>query len=163
MGGTPPGPPPGGAGRGLFRAPQGLDDLALVVAVAPLHLPAGGRPLIGKRLRAHDVLDEAVVLDAVAVDDGSQVGKAVVRGSHRRLPALAFVQLAVAEEAVDAVVAAVQARRQALTDGVRQPLTERAARHLDARDRPGLAVALQAAAEPPEGEQLLEGPGAAHG
>src|SRR3972149_1815817 len=113
-----------GAARGLFRALQGLDDLALVVAVALLHLPAEGAPLIGKRLRAHDVLDEAVVLDAVAVDDGSQGGEAVVGGRPRRLPDLAFVQLAVAEEAVDAVVAAVQARRQAPTDGGRPPLTE---------------------------------------
>src|SRR3990172_4209057 len=151
------------AGRRRSRALQRLDDLVLVVAVDLLHLPAEGAPLIGERLLAHDVDDEAVVLDAVAVDDRREVGEAVVRRRHRRLPALALIQLAVAEEAVDAVVAPVEPRRQALADRGGKPLAERAARHLDAGDGPGLAVALQAAVQLAERKQLLEGEVAALG
>src|SRR5579885_442218 len=72
-----------------------------VMAVHLMHLPAEGAPFVRKRLDAHHLLDLAVELKAVAVDDGDEIASLVMGGGHGGGPDLTFLHLAVAEENVD--------------------------------------------------------------
>src|SRR5688572_15403793 len=102
---------------------QGVDHGVLVVAVDFLHIPAESTPLIGKGVLTHDVLNIAIILHAVTVNDGCEVAELVVRSRHRCFPDLAFIELSVTQEAIDSVIPSVEARRQTLTDGERETLS----------------------------------------
>src|SRR5690242_2081317 len=95
----------------LPRRAEGAQDVLHVVAVALDHVPAEGAPLVGERADPADVLDVAVDLLAVVVDDGAQLVELAVAGEHRRLPDLSLLLLTVAHHAVDAPRVAVDARR----------------------------------------------------
>ncbi|GBD15081.1 hypothetical protein HRbin25_00972 [bacterium HR25] len=122
------------------------------VAVRP-HPAAGPLPLAVAGVAA--VVGEAIVLDAVVVHNGDEIVQAVVGGAHGRLPGLALVAVAVGQEAVDAVIAAVQARSQGQTHAEGEPHPQGAGRHLHPRRHPHDGVPLQAAPQPTEGEELV--------
>ena len=102
---------------GLHRA-QNVDDFLHVVAVDVANFPAERRELLGKVAWIAYLLCIAVNLQAVAIDDCDQVVELVVRGEHRRLPNLAFLAFAIAEEGEHAMFVAIepQARRKAACD-----------------------------------------------
>src|SRR5437899_2304045 len=87
-----------------------LDHLREIVAVGDhAHVPVEAAPLLGERLGIHDLLDRAVELDLVVVEDDDQLFGLVLAGRHRGLPHLPRLRLAVAEQAEDAPPVAVQA------------------------------------------------------
>ena len=66
-----------------------------------------GAQLVGQRLEAHVLGEEALGLDLVVVDDEDEVVELVVAGGHEGLPHRALVALAVAHEHVDHAVVVV--------------------------------------------------------
>src|SRR5216683_461366 len=95
----------GAAGR--LRLVEGLRDLGDVVAVDLHHGPAERLPLGDDRLEVQDLLHEVVELDLVVVEDDHEivermVGLTELRCRHRGFPHLPLLDLAVAEDAVDA-------------------------------------------------------------
>ena len=98
----------------------------------------------------------AALAQAVHVEDADQVVELVVGRLVERLPDRAFGHLAVAEQHPDAVgqlVEVLAVQRHADADG--QPLAERAGRHVDVGQDVRVGVALQAAAELAQGQQLV--------
>ena len=79
---------------------QGGVHLAHVVAVDLDDVPAEGAPFGGHVPQGFDVVDGAVELDAVGVDDGADLVQTVGGRGHGRLPDLALLDLPVAEHDV---------------------------------------------------------------
>jgi len=77
-----------------------------------------------------------------------------VGGRHGRLPDLALVALAVAQQDVGIAVPLVQAARQRHPDGEGQPLPQGAGGHLDAGDGVAVGVALQRGVYLAQGAEL---------
>src|SRR5215831_13646110 len=76
-----------------------VEDLSQPVdtmAVALEHPEAEARPLVDQRLHALDVEHTTGRLDFVVVDDGRQVGQAMLISTGGRLPDGAFIDLSVA-------------------------------------------------------------------
>src|ERR1051325_7951335 len=118
----------------LRRLVQRVHQLLDSVAVYFEHLPVERLPLVLCRVKGHDVLGKAVLLDAVAVKYSYQVVQLEFRSRHGRLPYLAFVRFAVAYQDVNAIFPAVQPARKGDADPDREPNALRAARILYARD-----------------------------
>ena len=97
-----------------------------VVAVDLDGVPAEGAPFVGQRLDFHDVLYEAVELDAVVVHDGDHVVDLVESAGHGGFPDLAFLDFAVAQQHVGAGRAAVEPRREPHSERQREPFAQRA-------------------------------------
>src|SRR5579883_3157668 len=133
---------------------QGLLDLREIMAVDGLGMPAEGLQLVGHGLDAHDLAHGAVDLAVVVVDDHRQVVELELGRGHERLPDLAFLQLAVAEDAIGPVILLVELGGQRHADGHRKPLAERPRGHLDARQALAVGMALQRAAELAQGHEL---------
>ena len=112
------------------------------------HLSASG-------VDVHDVLHEAVQLDAVVVHDGHQVVHLVERADHGRFPDLAFLNLAVAQHHEGARRAAVQPRRQRHAEAERQALAQRTGGGFQAGDEAHVGMALEDAAELAQRVQLV--------
>src|SRR5882724_2280933 len=139
------------ASRGLCLVER-LRDLADVVAVDLDHRPAEGLPLRDDRLDVEHLLHEVVELDLVPVEKDHEVVEGVVRLAelrrrHRGLPHLAFLDLAVAQDAVDPRGGAGQLEPERQTERDRQPLAERAGRGLDAGQRGPIGMPLERRAE----------------
>ena len=119
-----------------------------VVAVALDDVPAERLPFLRQRVGRHDVVDGAVELDVVAVDDGNEIVELKLRRAHGRLPDGALVELAVAHDGVGVAVKPLElhAERHALRGA--EADAERAGRHVDAarvRGRVALEVGVDAA------------------
>ena len=96
-----------------------------VVAIHLDDVPAEGAPLIGERLEIHDVLHEAVELDAVVIDNAhtlSSLWNAPTMAASQIWP---FLTLAIAEHAVGARRTAVEPRRQTHAERERKSLAQR--------------------------------------
>ncbi len=130
-------------------------DRRVVVPVAGHDVPVERAPLVGDRVQAHHLFDEAVDLSLVVVEDDAQVVELELGRRHRRLPDLPLLRLAVADHRVDAELVAVQLRRQRHPDRDREPLAERSGRRLDARREEVRGVALHRAAQPPQRRQQI--------
>src|ERR1700728_5489156 len=76
-------------------------QLSQVVPIHNSYLPTEGAPLLVKWLQAEHLIDPAKALPPIAVHDGRQVAKLVVRSEHRGLPCRPLVALAVAESYID--------------------------------------------------------------
>ena len=130
-----------GAPRRGLRLVERLADLGDVVAVDLEHGPAEGLPLGDHGLEVEDLRHEVVELDLVVVEDDGEVVERVVglaelgRG-HGRLPHLALLDLAVAEDAVHARGRAGELEPEGHAERDREALAERAGRGLDARAAP---------------------------
>src|SRR5438876_833317 len=158
-----------GVGHDERRRPPGglrlIERFVDVVHVVPVDLedgPAECLPLRHDRLEVHDLRHEVVELDLVVVEDHAEVvertvGLAELRPRHRRLPHLAFLGLAVAEDAVDARTggAELEAERQSERD--RQALAQRARRCLDPGQRAPVGMTLERRAELAERDELRLG------
>ena len=132
-------------------------DLVDVVAVDLDRVPAEGPCAVGVGVEIPAVHRLAGLAEPVDVDDRGQVVEAVVCGVLERLPDRSLGHLAVAAQdpyAVGQLIEALAGERDA--DADRQSLAERAGRHVHPRQH-RRGVALEAAAEPPERQQLLVG------
>ena len=123
---------------------EGLEDLAQVVAVDDLGLPAEGGELAVDRVHVQDLLGGAGLLEVVAVDDQREVVELILGGRGGGLPVLALVELAVAGHDVGVIALLVDPGRQRMADADREPLAERAGRRLDAGEPLHVGVALRA-------------------
>src|SRR2546422_225455 len=121
---------------------------ATMVAVDLDHRPAERLPLLDDRLEVEDLRHEVVELDAVFIEDHGEVADAMrglseLRPRHGRLPHLAFLDLAVAEDAVHAVRLVAEAKTERQPQRDRQALAERARGRLDAGQRRPIGVTLE--------------------
>ncbi len=112
---------------------EGLEDLAHVVAVDDLRLPAERGELAVDRVHVQDFFGRPGLLKMIAVDDQRQVVELVLGRRRGGFPVLPFAELAVAGHDVGVIALLVDAGRQGVADADRQPLAERAGRGLDAR------------------------------
>src|SRR5947208_11295818 len=125
-----------GAGDDRDRPPRRRAQRALeggvVMAVDLGDDPAEGAELLAQRLEREHVADPAEALEAVRVDDQAQAGRRQVAGERHGLPDRALVELAVADEAEGAGVAAVGAVGEGAAERDRHAVAERARGELDA-------------------------------
>ena len=116
----------------LFAAAHGqriehFVDLLHVVAVGQLaHVPAKGCDALAKIVGVDRLADEAAALAAVLVHDHNEIAELVVARVHDRLPVRAFLQLAVADKAVDPAFGAIDTGRHGHADGDGHPVAQRA-------------------------------------
>src|SRR6266571_62770 len=158
-----------GVGHDERRRPAGrlrlIERFVDVVHVVPVDLedgPAERLPLRHDRLEVHDLRHEVVELDLVVVEDHAEVvertvGLAELRPRHRRLPHLAFLGLAVAEDAVDARAGGAELEPERQSERDRQALAERARRCLDPGQRAPVGMTLEWRAELAERDELRLG------
>ena len=101
---------------GLIPRPASLfectDQRLHVVAVHSHRLPSEARVLVGQRFHLHHVFHPSIDLQAIAINHGDEVGEAVVAGLHGGFPHLAFLLFAVAHQAKNFVLFAIEARSQ---------------------------------------------------
>ena len=115
---------------------------------------AEAAPFVGKRLELLDVRGRASRLDLVVVDHGGEIVEPVLAGAHRGFPDRAFVDLAVAHDHEDAVVALLRIRAaSAMPTPIDKSMSERAGRGFDARH---LAVFRMAAENAVARQKRLE-------
>ena len=89
---------------GLAGLGEGGAQLSEVVAVGDLdHMELERTELIGDGHRGVDLLDGAIDLQAVVVDDQAEVIERVVARKHSGLPHLALLNLAVAQQGIGAI------------------------------------------------------------
>ena len=134
-----------------------------VVPVDLDHVPAEGAPFRRERIGVEILGNRPRSGKFVVVEDGREVVELVERGGHRGRPDLAFVDLAVAEDAVDAGVALVDLRRHRHAAGDAQALAQRAGVGLDARRAVDFRMALQDRAEDLQRPQRFHGDAAQFG
>ena len=117
------------------------------MAVDLVHLPAEGLPLVAQRFHADHVVDLAVELVAVAVDDGDQARQLVVRGEQRRFPHLPFLHLAIAQHHEHVEVSLAHAAAQGHAGAVGERVADGAGTEIDARHLGHVGVVAQRAAQ----------------
>ena len=113
------------------------------MAVDDQRRPAKRLGLVLEALPALLRRDVVALAEPVAVEDGDDVGELLVGDEVHRLPDLAFARLAVADQAIDRLVDAVEPRGGAEPRRHRQALAERAGRRVEegkAQRRVGMAV-----------------------
>src|SRR2546423_7415313 len=147
--------------RGLGLVER-LVDLRHVVAVDLDHRPAERLPLGDDGLEIEHLADEVVELDLVVVDDDGEVvermiGMAEPGRRHGRFPHLALLDLAVAEDAVDARGRARELGAERQPERDREALPERAGGRLDAGQRDTVGMALERRAELAQRDQRVFG------
>ena len=101
-----------------------------------------------------DAVYGAVDLQSVVVDDHAQVIQVIAGGEHQRLPDLALLALAVPDQGIDSVPAAVQPGGKRHAAGGRDTLPQRAGGHIHARDMLHIRVPLQEGINPAQVCQL---------
>ncbi|ODT76887.1 MAG: hypothetical protein ABS76_29390 [Pelagibacterium sp. SCN 64-44] len=121
-----------------------LDD---VVAIDHMHLPAESAPFLVQRLDGDDVIDLAVELVAIAIDNGDDVGKRMAGSVERRFPDLPFLHLAVAEQHEDVEILALDARAMGHADAIGKGMADGAGAEIDAGHLAHVGVVAQGAAE----------------
>ena len=139
---------------GLCLVKRGL-DLLKVVSVDLDHLKAECLKLFVKRFDSRHVLNSAVDLQTVLVNDHNEVVELVVRSKHCRLPNLAFLYLAVAENCICAIVFVVKLCRERHSARRRYALSERACAHINAGCTLHIRVTLEHSADMAEHRELL--------
>ena len=111
---------------------RAVSDLAHVVAVDDLGLPAEGGELAVDRVEIEHFFGGAGLLVVVAVDDQGQVIEPELGRGRGRLPILPLVELAVAGQNIRVIALLVDAGGQGMADADATALAERAGRGLDA-------------------------------
>src|ERR1017187_720067 len=129
--------------RIVLRLLQSVQDLGEVVAVNFDHFPAKATIALVQRLDVHHVLDPAVNLQTVAVNDGHQIVEFEVRCLHDRFPDIAFLLLAVAHDAEHRMLAAVEFASQSHADRNAETLSQRSAGDFDARQLQAVRMSLE--------------------
>ena len=132
-----------------------------VVALLALHIPAEGGEFFVYWIDVHDVCGAAVDLQAVVIDEGDHMIKAIVGSGHRCFPNLAFFDLTVAQKRVHIAVALVELFRERHADGSRNAGAERAGGHIHAWHLAHVGMALELTAELAQGFQFFGGKKAA--
>jgi hypothetical protein len=147
----------GGPALGGLGFPQRLLNGGEIVAIDLDGVPAEGAPLIGHGRDSHDVLHEAIELDAVVIHDGNYVIDLMEGAGHGGFPDLAFLDFAVAEHDISAAGAAVEARAQSHSKGQREAFAQRAGGGLQAGNEAHVGMPLVDGAEFAQGIQLADG------
>ena len=159
----------GGAVVMLLRGLQRLEDGGEAVAVDFQGVPVEGAPLVQHRLQAHDLVDDAAQLDVVVVHEHAEVVELESGRGHGRLPYLPGLALAVADDAIGAVVPGAGLARKRHPQGHRQSLSQGAGGGLDVGEAVAVRVSLNPAVELAQAQQLLPrkiagpGQGGVHG
>src|SRR3954451_12262542 len=133
-----------GRGEGVERVEDGVE----VVAVDALDVPAECPELVDQRLDAHERLGGTVDRQLVAVDDGDKGAGAELPCGHGGFPHLSLAELAVAEHAVGAVVAALHTSGEREAEAQRQPVPEGTGAEVDTGHLAHVRVVTEQAAEP---------------
>src|SRR5205823_2630385 len=102
-----------------------------VMTIDLVDVPAEDTPALRHRGQVQHLLRVAERLLAVQIDDRDEVGEAVVRGKHHRLPERALIALRVADEDEAPAPRALQARRERRSRRQREPLSQGARREID--------------------------------
>ena len=121
---------------------QSVHDLLHIVAIDAQHIPAETGVFRRQRLDLHHVFDQAINLQAIAVDDANQIVELVVSSLHRGLPNLALLLFAVAHDAENLVLLLVESSGQRKTHRDAQPLAQRSGGHFHARQLQPVGMAL---------------------
>ena len=138
---------------GLHSLLDGIE----IVAVDGLHMEAESLQLVHDGVGAHNIGNIAVDLQAVVVDDDAQVIQLIVGGEHERLPALAFLDLAVTQQGVNTVGLAGVLGSQRHAAGGGNALAQGAGGHIHTGNGVHIGVALQIAVDMAQGLQILHG------
>ena len=112
--------------------PSAGDERGHVVAVDLDGVETEGRKLVSDGIDLH--CHRTVGLDSVAIDDGDEVVALERCGRHGSLPGRPLLQFAVRQFVEDAGVETVEPQPDRHADGLAEPMAERAADDLDARD-----------------------------
>src|SRR3989344_2233673 len=86
---------------GLSRL-EGVSNFFYFGPVYFNHMPIPGPPLVGERLKRHDILRVSFYLNIISVDDGGKIVKFLLAGEHGRFPSLSAILLTVGKKRVDA-------------------------------------------------------------
>ena len=100
----------------FLRCHQGVVNGFIVMSVNAENIPSESTEFVLKRSRTDYLGCRAVDLQAVFIDNGTQIVAVIMGGSHGCFPDLAFFRLTVADQAVDAVGISVQFIGQAHAD-----------------------------------------------
>ena len=112
------------------------------MAINPHHVPTEAGVFCTQRVDVHDVFDQAINLQAIAIHDGNHVIEVEVSGLHRCFPNLAFLLLAVAHDAEDLVLLFIESRRQGESHCNAQPLAKRSRGGFNPRQLQPVRMAL---------------------
>src|SRR5262249_61790187 len=150
------------AGRVDLRLIERLADLIDVVPVDFDPRPAERLPFLDQWLEVEDLRHEVVELNAVFIEDHSEVAESMaglpeLGSRHGRLPHLTFLDLAVAENAVHAIRLAAETKAERHPQRDRQALAERARGRLDPGQHRSIGMTLERAAELAQRNQALFG------
>src|ERR1017187_4321071 len=146
----------GGLSLGGFRFVERLPDGRKVVAVDLDGVPPESPPFFGQRHDFHNVVYEAVELDAIVVHNRHHVVELVERAGHRGLPDLSFLHLAIAHHGVCAARPSVQSCPEAHPQRHRKTFAQRSGGGLQRRYEPHVRVALVDRAEVAQRVQPIE-------
>ena len=72
-----------------------LKDVFVIMAVDFLYVPLKRTPFVGQWFKAGNFLDTGVKLQAIVIDDGTEVVEFLVSCPHRGFPNLSFFTLAI--------------------------------------------------------------------
>src|SRR5450759_576706 len=134
----------GGLSLDCFGLVQRVYALLHIVAVDADDVPVERAQFGGNIVDAHDLGTLAVDLQAVVVNDGTQVVQLEVRTCHQCLPDLALLDLSVTGETPGTNRQLVVPGGVGCTHGDGEPLAKRAPRRLDARRTIRLGMSLEA-------------------
>src|ERR1039458_1705695 len=127
----------------VLRLLQSVQDLRHVVAVNLDDFPAKAAITLVQRFDVHYVLDPAVNLQTVAVNDGHQIVEFEVRCLHGGFPDIAFLLFAVAHDAEHRMLAAVEFAGQGRADRNAEALSQRSAGDFDTRQLQPVRMSLK--------------------
>ena len=93
-------------------------------------VPVAGLPFFCQRLQRHDFMHGAIQLHTVIVQDGGQVGKAVLGGGNGAFPDNPALALTIAQQNIGAIRLFFQPGSQRQPDPDRHPVTQQPAGHI---------------------------------
>lgn len=142
---------------GGFEIGEKRDECVDVVAVDFMHFPAERLELAGKRSARADVVDLAVDLQAVEVDDADKVAELLMGRERRGFPYLTLFAFTVTHQSEDAARKALQAQSGRKAGGDGETLAKRAGGHFDARAEIRIGMTLQTRTDLAQRLELLDG------
>ena len=134
-----------------------------VVSVSFNNMQLKRPQLVRKRFDRIDLFCHAVALNAVQIDNNTQIIQPVIPGKHKGFPDLSFLNLAVPEQRIDAMRFMLEFCGKRHADGCGNTLSERARTHVHARNVFSVGMSLQTGAERSECAQFLCRKKPAHG
>ena len=123
----------------LFKC---LFNLAEIMAVNADDMEIKCLKFLIDRIRGTDFIHRTVNLESVIIHDHDQIIQFSVACEHRSFPDLTFFNLPVAKERINTVILLLQLRRECHSDSSGNPLSQRTAGHIHARDMLSVRMSL---------------------